>query len=206
MTLTDKINRNARKIPNWVIYVLGVVPLGLLVYQTFFGGLGVDPVKAIEHQLGKIGLQLLVASLVITPLSRYARINLIKFRRAIGQLAFVYILLHLLTWLALDIQFLWGEIFKDLTKRPYIIIGMIGFLVMIPLALTSTDKMIRRLGAERWRKLHKLAYVAAVAGVAHYMMLVKAWPLEPILYCVGVAALLFMRLEWRLRKRRPARA
>ncbi|MEM6638233.1 MAG: protein-methionine-sulfoxide reductase heme-binding subunit MsrQ [Pseudomonadota bacterium] len=206
MTLTDKINRTARKVPSWPIYVAGTLPLLWLVFLLFTGGLGVDPVKSLEHRLGEIGLQFLVASLAVTPLCRYARLNLIKFRRAIGLLAFYYVLLHVLVWLLLDMQLIWSEILKDLYKRPYIFIGMVGFLALIPLALTSNDYSIKKMGAAAWRKLHKLAYLAGIAGALHYMMLVKAWPIEPILYCAAVAALLLIRAEWSLQRRLAAAA
>ncbi|MEM8630482.1 MAG: protein-methionine-sulfoxide reductase heme-binding subunit MsrQ [Pseudomonadota bacterium] len=206
MALTDTINAKVRKIPTWVVYLLGVLPLAWMIYLLFSGQLGIDPTKKLEHRTGEIGLQFLIASLVITPLVRYGRLNFIRFRRAIGQLAFFYICLHLLIWLVLDMGLMWGEILKDLYKRPYIIIGMVGFIAMVPLAITSNDWSIRKMGATAWRRLHKLAYVAGIAGAAHYMMLVKAWPLEPILYCVAVAVLLLVRLEWTLKRKLAATA
>lgn len=191
--LAQRINMALRPVPGWVIYPLALVPLLLLVWQTFSGALGVDPVKAIEHRLGEVALQLLVAGLAITPLRWATGVSLIRYRRAVGLMAFLYVVLHLATWLLLDIQLRWAEIGADLLKRPYIMLGMLGFAVMIPLALTSNNASIRRLGPAGWARLHKLTYVAALAGALHFLLLVKAWPLEPMLYLGGVVALLAIR-------------
>ena len=196
------INAALKKIPTWPLYVIGPLPLFWLYYLGLSNQLGADPVKEIEWQLGLIGLQLIVAGLAVTPLRRFAGLNLLKFRRAIGLLAFFYIVAHLLTWLVLDIQFLWGQIWADILKRPYITIGMTGLLLLLPLALTSNNASIRRLGAVNWRKLHRLTYPAAIAGALHYVWLVKGWQIEPLLYFAGVVALLVVRI--RIRQRRVA--
>lgn len=191
--LAQRINMALRPVPGWVVYPLALAPLLLLMWQTFSGALGVDPVKAIEHRLGEVALQLLVAGLAITPLRWATGVSLIRYRRAVGLMAFLYVVLHLATWLLLDIQLRWAEIGADLLKRPYIMLGMLGFAVMIPLALTSNNASIRRLGPAGWARLHKLTYVAALAGALHFLLLVKAWPLEPMLYLGGVVALLAVR-------------
>ncbi|MEH6774252.1 MAG: protein-methionine-sulfoxide reductase heme-binding subunit MsrQ [Cereibacter changlensis] len=191
--LAQRINMALRPVPGWVIYPLALAPLLLLVWQTFSGALGVDPVKAIEHRLGEVALQLLVAGLAITPLRWATGVSLIRYRRAVGLMAFLYVVLHLATWLFLDIQLRWAEIGADLLKRPYIMLGMLGFAVMIPLALTSNNASIRRLGPAGWARLHKLTYVAALAGALHFLLLVKAWPLEPMLYLGAVVTLLAVR-------------
>ena len=162
--LADTINRTARKFPTWPLYVLAVLPPVWLLYSGLTGGLGVDPTKAMERQIGLWGLQVLIASLMVTPLRTWCGVNLLKFRRALGLITFFYITLHLTVWLGLDIQLRWGEIWKDILKRPYITIGMLGFASMLPLALTSWNGAVRRMGASAWRKLHKLAYFAVVAG------------------------------------------
>jgi methionine sulfoxide reductase heme-binding subunit len=192
--LAQRINSGLRRVPTWALYCAGVLPLVWLIWQLSQGALGVDPVKRIEHQLGLWGLQLIVAGLVVTPLRRLAGINLIRFRRAIGLLAFFYVTLHLATWLFLDLQLRWGEIWADILKRPYITVGMLGFVVMVPLAITSNAMSVRRMGAALWQKLHRLTYVAALAGAVHYLWLVKAWPPEPIVYLIVVLALLALRL------------
>lgn len=200
MTLTQKINGGLRKVPAWPLYILGLLPPVWLFYQAVIGALGVDPVKIMEHQMGEWGLQLLIVSLMITPIRKHVGLNLVKYRRAIGLLAFFYILGHLMVWLGLDIQFRWGEIWKDILKRPAITIGMVGFVVMVPLALTSWNGVIRRMGAAAWQRLHKLAYLAVLAGGIHYVMVVKTWQTEPLLYLTVILALLMLRAKlqrWR---------
>ena len=193
MTLMQKINGGLRKVPAWPLYILGLLPPVWLFYQAVTGALGVDPVKTMEHQMGEWGLQLLIVSLMITPIRKHVGLNLVKYRRAIGLLAFFYILGHLMVWLGLDIQFRWGEIWKDILKRPAITIGMVGFVVMVPLALTSWNGAIRRMGAAAWQRLHKLAYLAVLAGGIHYVMVVKTWQTEPLLYLAVILALLMFR-------------
>lgn len=189
----DRINRLARAMPTWVVYLLGLVPLGLLVWGTLANTLGPDPVKAIEHRLGELGLQFLLASLAITPLRRVG-LNLIRFRRALGLLAFLHVALHLVAWVWLDMGLRWSEMAADLVKRPYVILGMAGFVVMIPLAATSWNGAIRRMGVAAWNRLHRLAYVAILAGVAHLALLSKVWTAEVLVYLVLAMALLALRL------------
>lgn len=193
MAFADRVNGLARRVPAWPLYWIGLALPVWLLWRGMNGGLGADPVKAIEHQLGLWGLQLIIAGLCVTPLRRFFGLNLIKFRRAIGVLAFAYVFLHFAAWLALDLGLRWDLALKDIVKRPYVTIGMVGLAVMLPLALTSNDWAVRKLGAPRWRRLQKLAYVAALAGTMHYLWLVKAWPWEPIFYLAGVVALLGLR-------------
>jgi sulfoxide reductase heme-binding subunit YedZ len=196
MDLAARLNAAQRRIPAWVVYPLGLVPLAALVAQALSGGLGVDPVKTLEHALGLYGLQFLLAGLMVTPVRRWTGINLIRFRRAIGLLAFLYVTLHLLVWLLLDLQLRWSEIGADLVKRPYVIVGMLGFLVMVPLAVTSNNLSVRRLGAAAWARLHRLTYLAALAGAAHYLMLVKVWSAEPLVYAGAALVLVALRIWW----------
>jgi sulfoxide reductase heme-binding subunit YedZ len=196
MELVSRLNGALRRLPPWAVYLALAVPLASVIWQAVSGGLGPDPVRTLERSLGETALQLLIAGLVVTPVRRLTGLNLIRYRRAIGVMAFVYAALHLSVWVSLDLAFRWGEIGADLVKRPYIIVGMIGFLALVPLAITSNNLSVRRLGAVAWGRLHRLTYVAAVAGAAHYLMLVKAWPLEPILYAAAVTLLLALRLWW----------
>lgn len=195
----QRLNAFARKVPTAVVWAGGLLPLAWLVWATAANQLGPDPVKGIELRLGLWGLQFLIASLCITPL-RQIGLNLIRFRRALGVLAFVYIALHLSAWVVLDMGLRWSEITADLIKRPYIIIGMVGLLCLAPLAATSTNAAIRRLGPLKWKRLHRLAYVAGAAGALHFVILVKGWQLESLLYAAAVAALLLFRL-WSPRTR-----
>ena len=198
--MVNTLNTYLRKIPVWALYVIGAAYPGWLLYQGLTGGLGVDPVKVMEHALGERALQLLILGLAVTPLRQRVGLNLMKFRRAIGVVAFFYVLAHLLVWLVLDVQIL-SQIWADILKRPYITIGMAGFLLMIPLAVTSNNWSVRKLGP-RWRKLHKLTYAACLLGGLHFVWLAKGFQLEPLIYMGIVIALLATRLPKR-NKRTP---
>ncbi len=197
------INQTLRRVPAWPVYLLGALPLALIVLQVISGDLGADPVKTLERALGEWGLKFIIAGLCITPLRWITGVSLIKYRRAIGLLAFFYVALHLIIWVTLDLQFRWAEIGADLIKRPYIIVGMIGFVALLPLAVTSNNLSIRKMGPLGWQRLHRLTYVAALAGGIHYVMLVKAWPAEPLLYLAAVIVLLAVR-AWRSWRKRQA--
>jgi methionine sulfoxide reductase heme-binding subunit len=201
----DRANALARRVPTWVVYSLGAVPLGFLVWGVVTNSLGADPVKAVEHQLGLLGLQFLIASLAITPLRRVG-LNLIRFRRALGLLAFFYVALHLTAWVWLDMGLRWSEMAADLWKRPYIIAGMVGFAALLPLALTSTNAAIRKMGPAAWGRLHRLAYLAILAGVLHFALLSKVWTTEVLVYVGLSLGLLAFRLLPKPGRRRQATA
>lgn len=200
MPLAQTINGALRPVPPLAIYVAGAVPAVWLVVQLFTGGLGIDPVKTLEHALGLYALQFLIAGLCISPLRRFTGVNLVRWRRALGLVGFAYVALHLAVWVTLDLQFRWGEIWTDIVKRPYITVGMAGFALLVPLAVTSTDGAVRRMGAAAWRRLHLLVYPAILAGAVHFMWLVKAWPIEPMLYLAAVSGLIAMRVALYARK------
>ncbi|WP_340288703.1 protein-methionine-sulfoxide reductase heme-binding subunit MsrQ [Sulfitobacter pontiacus] len=193
--MIDRLNTIARRVPTWVVYIVGLLPIPWLLFQAQTGGLGAEPIKALEKELGLLALQLLIAGLAITPARRYLRLNLIKFRRALGLLAFIYVSLHLLVWLVLDVGIL-SQIWADILKRPYITIGMAGFACLVPLAATSNNFSIRKLGAT-WRKLHRLTYLAAMLAGVHFIWLVKGFQIEPLLYMAAILALLVLRLPKR---------
>ena len=193
--MIDRLNTIARRVPTWVVYIVGLLPIPWLLFQAQTGGLGAEPIKALEKELGLLALQLLIAGLAVTPARRYLRLNLIKFRRALGLLAFIYVSLHLLVWLVLDVGIL-SQIWADILKRPYITIGMAGFACLVPLAATSNNFSIRKLGAT-WRKLHRLTYLAAILAGVHFIWLVKGFQIEPLLYMAGILALLVLRLPKR---------
>jgi sulfoxide reductase heme-binding subunit YedZ len=201
----DRLNAFARGVPTWVVYTLGTVPLAFLVWGAVSNDLGADPVKAVEHQLGLLGLQFLLASLAITPLRRLG-LNLIRFRRALGLIAFAYVTLHLVAWVWLDMGLRWSEMAADLWKRPYIIAGMVGFAALLPLALTSTNAAIRKMGPVAWGRLHKLAYVAILAGTVHFVLLSKVWTTEVLVYAGLAVGLLAIRLLPKSGRRRPVAA
>lgn len=191
--IADRINAATRRVPSWTLYILSPLPALWWLWQGLTGGLGVEPIKALEHALGEFALQLLVVGLCITPLRRFAGVNLLRFRRAVGLIAFFYVLLHLLVWLVLDVQ-IPAQIWADIVKRPYITVGMAGFALLIPLALTSNNLSVRRLGGFRWRQLHRLTYAAVLLGALHFVMLAKGFQIEPLAYLIAVLGLLALRL------------
>ncbi len=190
--------------PTWAVYVIGLAPALHLFAAALTDRLGPDPLKVLENGLGEWALRFLIVGLSITPIMRFARISLIRYRRSIGLVAFAYVLLHLSVYMALDKQLDMPSILADIIKRPYITIGMTAFILLVPLAATSNNWSIRRLGPKGWQKLHKLVYLAAILGAVHYVMLVKAWPLEPIIYLVIIVALVALRMVHLLRKIRIA--
>ncbi|MEZ5799051.1 MAG: protein-methionine-sulfoxide reductase heme-binding subunit MsrQ [Paracoccaceae bacterium] len=199
----DRLNGLARRLPTWPVWLIGLVPLALLILAAATDGLGPDPVKGLERPLGEWGLRLLIASLAVSPLMR-AGLRLVRFRRALGVLGFGYVALHFATWIALDMSLRWAQIAGDLVKRPYIVVGFAALLLLVPLAVTSTNGWLRRLGAPRWRRLHRLAYPAILLGAVHFVMIGKVWTGESLVYLALTATLLALRL-WPARAK-PGRA
>ncbi|KAJ57559.1 sulfite oxidase [Actibacterium mucosum KCTC 23349] len=190
--MKDAINSFARKIPAWLVYVAGAGLSLWYLYLAATGEMGPEPIKPLEHALGELALQLLILGLVISPLRRFAGINLVKFRRALGLTAFFVVFAHLLVWLVLDLQS-WQLIWKDIVKRPYITIGMVAFVICIPLAVTSNNYFTRRMGPA-WNQLHKLTYAVIFLGGLHNVMVAKGLPLEPLIYMAVILGLLALRL------------
>jgi sulfoxide reductase heme-binding subunit YedZ len=213
----NELNFRAVKEPKWfpaVLVVLSCVPAVLAVgamgsdiiaHTRHFGS---NPVKEGEHFLGEWTLRFIIATLAVTPLRQATGWNwLAKHRRTLGLFAFGYLMLHWLTYALLDVQLDWGDLTKDLMKRPYIMIGMAALLLMIPLVLTSTRGSIRRLGGRRWNRLHALIYPIAVLGVIHFWMGVKKDIADPLMYAACVAVLLSWRVvKWWLRRVAPRNA
>lgn len=197
-TLIQRSNTVLRRVPAWLLYILGAGWAVWLFWLAATGGLGVEPIEALEHRYGKLALQLIVIGLAITPLRRWSGLNLMPFRRAVGVTAFFYVMAHLLVWAVLDVQTL-SAIWADIVKRPYVTIGMAGFVLLLPLATTSNDLAVRQLGAARWRLIHKLAYPAAILGALHYIWLSKGLQIEPLAYFLAIIGLLGLRI----RARRP---
>ena len=202
MSLADRINRATRRIPAWPIYIISATWIGWLFWQALTGALGVEPINALERAYGEVALKLLVAGLCVTPLRRYAGINLLRYRRAIGLSAFMFVAAHLSVWSLLDVQAL-SAMWADIVKRPYVTVGMLAFLMLLPLAVTSNNASIRRLGAN-WRRLHWLTYPAAVLGGLHFLWLVKGFQIEPIIYLVLIGGLLALRFRFAAARRRSA--
>lgn len=194
MSFARSINGALRRVPVWPVYLIGALPPFWFFYLGLTGGLGVEPIKEFEHRLGEIALQALILALAITPLRRFTGVSLLKYRRAIGLIAFYYIVCHLLVWLVLDVQSP-SRIWADILKRPYITVGMSAFVLLIPLALTSNDWSVRRLGAAGWKRVHWLVYPATILGSVHFVMLVKGWQIEPLVYLAVILALLAARIR-----------
>lgn len=185
-----------------------VIPFGLLVARAAgFGDLGANPVQEVLHTLGKTGLNLLLITLAITPIRKEIGLNwLVGLRRTLGLAVFGYILLHATTYAVLDQGLAWSSLLVDVTERPYITLGFLGLVLMVPLAVTSTNAMQRRLG-RRWSRLHRLVYPISILGVIHFFWQVKIDVSEPVLYATVLALLLGYRaLGWFKRRQRLSRS
>jgi methionine sulfoxide reductase heme-binding subunit len=192
-----------------VVFTGCLVPAAWLVWRGFNNDLTADPIAFITHTTGDWTLRFLIITLAITPLRKVLHLpQLIRFRRMLGLFAFFYVCLHFTTWIWLDHSFAWPDLWKDVLKRPFITVGFTGFVLLIPLAITSTAGWIRRLGGKRWQMLHRLIYVIAVLGVIHYYWLVKSDVRKPLFYGALVAILLAWRLAtWLINRRgRPTGA
>jgi methionine sulfoxide reductase heme-binding subunit len=189
-----------------LIFLAGLGPVGYLIWAAFTGHLSANPVSDLTNETGLWTLRFLAITLSITPIRRITGWHgIIRFRRMTGLFAFFYGTLHFLTYIAFDQSFApLADILKDVAKRPFITVGFTAFVLMIPLALTSTAAMIRRLG-RRWQRLHRLVYVSATAGVIHYYWLVKADVRSPLTYAAIVGTLLAFRMVWMAAHRVPAR-
>ena len=188
------------------VFLLGLTPLGWLAWQWAYAGLGANPIEATIRFLGDWGLRFLLLSLTVTPLRElFGWVVLVRFRRMMGLFAFFYGALHLSSYIGLDQFFDWAAIWADIRKRIYITFGMTAFVLLAPLAATSTKGMIKRLGGPRWKRLHMLTYPASMLAVTHYYLLVKADVREPLLYAGILALLLGYRVMQRLRKRMQRR-
>ena len=178
-----------------ILFLLALVPFGWTVFDGFIGELGANPVEEITHRTGNWTLRLLLITLAITPLRRLTGWNwLIKLRRMLGLFAFFYVSLHFLTYAWLDAYFDLAYVAEDIIDRPYITAGFVSLCILLPLALTSTNGMVRRLGGKRWQALHRLVYVAGIGGVLHYLWLVKADLTEPLIYLAILVLLLALRV------------
>ena len=195
--MINALNSGVRRVPVWAAYVLCLIPVPILLYMGVTGGLGREPVKALEHELGEIAIQLLIVGLCISPMRRFAGVNLLKFRRAFGVLAFTYVALHLLVWAVLDVQAL-DRVWADIVKRPYITIGMAAFVLMLPLTVTSNNRAVRWLGP-LWAKLHLLTYPVAMLSALHFIWVRKGFQIEPLIYAGVILLLIGLRLVPRRR-------
>lgn len=180
----------------WVLFPLSLVPLGLLIHGVTTNALGADPVKSLTHATGLWALRFLLLCLAMTPLRRATGWSgFIRYRRMLGLFAFFYACLHLTVYLVLDLGVYWADLLTDIRKRPYMTVGFGAWLILLPLAVTSTKGMMRRLG-RHWQTLHRFVYVAAILAILHFVWLVKADLREPAIYAFVLAVLFGARL-WR---------
>lgn len=178
-----------------LIFILCLLPLVLLFINFYLDDLGANPFEVLTRSTGEWTLRFLLLTLAMTPLRQLTgSVWPLRLRRMLGLYSFFYVCVHLMTYIVLDHFFDWDEILKDIIKRPYITFGMLAFTLLIPLAMTSTKKMMKRLG-KRWKSLHKLIYVIAILGVLHFLLLVKADLREPIIYAFILLSLFMARLK-----------
>lgn len=184
----------------WLVFALMATPLAWLVYLGFTGGLGANPIEAINRFLGDWALRMLLVALAATPLKiLFGWTWAVRMRRMLGLWAFAYVALHVTNYVAIDQFFAWNDIWADIVKRKFITVGMVAFLILSALALTSWNGAIKRMGAKAWQRLHKLVYMAAALGCLHYIWMVKADVREPLIHLGVLGALLSIRLYHRLR-------
>lgn len=193
------LQQTINAIPRWAVYFCGALPGLWLFYLATENRLGADPVKALEHELGLWALRFLIASLAVSPLRRIGGPSLLRYRRALGLLTFFYALTHVAVYVVLDQGSDLNAIVADIIKRPYITAGMVAFTILVPLAVTSNNAMMRTMQTA-WARLHKWVYVAVIAAVLHFILAVKSWPAEPVIYAVLVIALLGLRIVFAMNK------
>lgn len=191
MTLSTKMMSRIKPI----IFVFLLLPSIFWTYQFVLGGLGVNPIEKLMHNLGEFALRLIIATLLISSLAQFKYLRSLQMlRRMIGLYAFYYVLLHLTTYVVLDHYFNWKFLLKDVLKRPFITLGFISFLLFIPLVLTSTKAMVRKLTFKIWKNIHKLIYVIAPLATMHFFLLTKADKKEPMIYLL----IIFSLFVWRI--------
>lgn len=183
------------------LFALALVPLAFLIQRGVNNDLGANPIETINRFTGEWVLRFLLVTLAVTPLRRLTGWNgLLRYRRMLGLFAFFYACLHFLSYAWLDQYFVLPDIIKDVAKRPYITVGFACFLMLIPLAVTSTNGMVRRLGARRWQRLHQFVYLIGVGGIIHFLWLVKSDITQPVIYGAILATLLGFRVWHRARR------
>jgi methionine sulfoxide reductase heme-binding subunit len=191
-----------------IVFSLSSIPLLVVIWRGFHNNLTANPVEFLQHQTGDWTLRFLIFTLCVTPFRKILNLpELIRLRRMLGLFAFFYASLHFLTYLGPDQSFNFAGMLKDVAKRPFITVGFTAFVLLIPLAITSTAAWVRRLGGKRWLALHRSIYLCAILGVIHYYWLVKSDVREPLFYGFLVAILLLWRFtEWLTRRRAAAHA
>jgi methionine sulfoxide reductase heme-binding subunit len=194
-----------RRVAKTIVFLVSLVPAALLVRGMLTGTLGVNPAETVQLGTGRWALKFLLLSLAITPIRRVTGWNVvIQYRRMLGLFAFFYATLHVLSYWSFDLGFAIGDFAADVLKRPFIALGFAAFVLLVPLALTSTKGAIRRLG-KNWAQLHRLVYAAAIFAMIHFALKVKVFTGDPVIYAGVLALLLGFRLVWAVRRRQPPR-
>ncbi|MDC0972043.1 sulfoxide reductase heme-binding subunit YedZ [Candidatus Pelagibacter sp.] len=184
--------RNYIKIP---IFFLSLLPILIIFYQIIFNQLGPEPVKEITHVTGNWTLRFIIITLAMTPLQKFTKLNFwITYRRMFGLFVFFYASAHMMTYVGIDYRFDWSSIGDDIVKKKFIFAGFLAWLLLVPLALTSSKRMIRLL-RDKWKKLHKLIYIISLLGIIHYLWLVKVVTIEPLIYLIIIVILLTLRVK-----------
>ena len=180
------------KIP---IFFLSLLPILIIFYQITFNQLGPEPVKEITHVTGNWTLRFIIITLAMTPLQKFTKLNFwITYRRMFGLFVFFYASAHMMTYVGIDYRFDWSSISDDIIKKKFIFAGFLAWLLLVPLALTSSKRMIRLL-KDKWKKLHKLVYIISLLGITHYLWLVKVVTAEPLIYLIIIVILLTLRVK-----------
>jgi len=180
------------KIP---IFFLSLLPILIIFYQIIFNQLGPEPVKEITHVTGNWTLRFIIITLAMTPLQKFTKLNFwISYRRMFGLFVFFYASAHMMTYVGIDYRFDWSSISDDIVKKKFIFAGFLAWLLLVPLALTSSKRMIRLLRG-KWKKLHKLIYIISLLGIIHYLWLVKVVTVEPLIYLIIIVILLMLRIK-----------
>ena len=179
------------------VFTLSLIPFLIITYKIFFNQLGPEPVKEITHHTGEWTLIFIIITLAMSPLKKITKLNIwISFRRMLGLFVFFYATIHLMTYVVIDYRFDWQQIYNDVLKKKYIFIGFSAWLLLIPLAVTSSQKMTKLL-KQNWKKLHRLIYLIAIFGALHYIWLSKTIFFKPLIFAVIIIILLMFRLNFR---------
>ena len=182
------------KIP---IFFFCLLPILIIFYQITFNQLGPEPVKEITHVTGNWTLRFIIITLAMTPLQKFTKLNFwISYRRMFGLFVFFYASAHMMTYVGIDYRFDWSSISDDIVKKKFIFAGFLAWLLLVPLALTSSKRMIRLL-KDKWKKIHKLIYIISLLGILHYLWLVKVVTIEPLIYAVIILTLLLFRIKYK---------
>ena len=177
------------------IFFLSLLPILIIFYQIIFNQLGPEPVKEITHVTGNWTLRFIIITLAMTPLQKFTKLNFwISYRRMFGLFVFFYASAHMMTYIGIDYRFDWSSIGDDIVKKKFIFAGFLAWLLLVPLALTSSKRMIKLL-RDRWKKLHKLIYIISLLGIIHYLWLVKVVTVEPLIYLIIIVILLTLRVK-----------